>query len=257
MGLYLMRVLTPDGKTFLDVPLRPVERFFYRCWALTAGRTGLEAVHAIHAAVHAVGNVPDLWDSPLAAILRKSAALAAVSDQLSFNTAASFTTNTNCAELRRRKHECRISRRWWVWRFHNFVSAGWVLPWRRRLIRALPEVPPRLIGNFWVDLVRTKFCICWCRSGLLIAIFLVSQGHDHEFSSHTTPCSLSSILLPIPWRIRKRLLRPDGFSGGDQNASARTAAAFFNANGAHPYEESESALEFHSDASRSFPSARD
>ena len=97
MGLYLVQVLDPNGRTWLDPVLRPLERHHVSHMGVKPEREhNLEAIHARHAGVQS-GRLLFTY-----AILRLQNLLplnpqgfAALSPDLAFNTAASFTTNTN------------------------------------------------------------------------------------------------------------------------------------------------------------------
>ena len=97
MGLYLVQVLDANGRTWLDPVIKPFERLTYRIMGVGAGQgAGLEGIYHRHAAVQP-GELPlHLCDSAAAAYLPLNPQhFGAMSADLAFNTAVSFTTNTN------------------------------------------------------------------------------------------------------------------------------------------------------------------
>src|SRR5262245_57245048 len=97
LGLYLVQVLDVNGKTFLDPVLKPVERLTYRVFGVDARREQNWKQYAVSMLMFSLVSMLFTY-----AILRlqhllplNPQKLGAVSDHLAFNTAASFTTNTN------------------------------------------------------------------------------------------------------------------------------------------------------------------
>ena len=97
MGAYLYRVLDPHGKTFLDPVLKPVERIFYRLMGIDPNAEQDWKRYTVSLLVFSMVGLLFTY-----AILRLQRGLplnprnlGPVSEHLAFNTAASFTTNTN------------------------------------------------------------------------------------------------------------------------------------------------------------------
>src|ERR1700719_1664407 len=97
LGLYLCQVLDADGKTFLDPVLKPLERLTYKLTGVDAKQ---EQDWKRYAAAMLLFSLVSMLFTY--AILRLQAVfplnpqkLAGLSEHLAFNTAASFTTNTN------------------------------------------------------------------------------------------------------------------------------------------------------------------
>ena len=109
--------------------------------------------------------------------------LAGVSPDCSFNTATSFTTNTNWQSYGGESTMSYFSQMVGL-AFHNFVSAATGIAIAAALVRGIARHTANTIGNFWVDLVRVTYYllipIC-----LVFAVFLVSQGMIQNFKPYT------------------------------------------------------------------------
>ncbi|HUY33013.1 MAG TPA: potassium-transporting ATPase subunit KdpA [Pirellulales bacterium] len=156
--------------------------------------------------------------------------LAPVSEHLSFNTAASFTTNTNWQSYAGEATMSYLTQMAGL-AWHNFTSAaagiGVALVIARGLTRRLSPDQPRTVGNFWVDVVRSivylLMPIC-----LLCALLLVAQGLIQNFSPYIEATTLEGAkqTLPMGPVASQEAIKELGTNGG----------GFFNANSAHPYE---------------------
>jgi K+-transporting ATPase ATPase A chain len=109
--------------------------------------------------------------------------LGPVSAHLAFNTAVSFTTNTNWQSYAGESTMSYFSQMVGL-AFHNFVSAATGIAIAAALVRAIARRSAQTLGNFWVDLVRVTYYlllpIC-----LVFAVFLVSQGMIQNFKPYT------------------------------------------------------------------------
>ena len=110
--------------------------------------------------------------------------LAALSEHLSFNTAASFTTNTNWQNYGGETTMSYLSQMVGL-ACHNFVSAAVGIAIAAAFVRGIARHTSRTIGNFWVDLTRVTYYlllpIC-----LIFAVVLVSQGMIQNFKPYDT-----------------------------------------------------------------------
>ena len=183
MGLYLLRVLDGEGRTFLDPVLKPVELLFYRIFRvdrkqeqdwkqytislLMFSLIGLLFTYIILRIQHLLPLNPQGF-GPL-------------SPDLAFNTAASFTTNTNWQSYGGESTMSYFSQMVGL-AFHNFVSAAVGIAIAAALVRGIARHTAKTIGNFWVDMVRANLYlllpIC-----LFYALFLVSQGMIQNFKA--------------------------------------------------------------------------
>jgi K+-transporting ATPase ATPase A chain len=186
MGLYLVRVLDGEGRTFLDPVLKPVELLFYRVFRvdrkqeqdwkqytislLMFSLIGLLFTYIILRIQHLLPLNPQGF-GPL-------------SPDLAFNTAASFTTNTNWQSYSGESTMSYFSQMVGL-AFHNFVSAAMGISIAAALVRGIARHTAKTIGHFWVDMVRVNLYlllpIC-----LFYALFLVSQGMIQNFKPYDT-----------------------------------------------------------------------
>jgi K+-transporting ATPase ATPase A chain len=261
MGLYLLRVLDANGKTWLDPVLKPFERLTYRLLGLDAGKehdwkqyTSAMLLFNLVSCVftYAILRLQHLL--PL-----NPQGLGPLSPDLAFNTAVSFTTNTNWQSYGGETTMSYLSQMVAL-TVHNFASAAVGIGLAAALVRGVARspgartVPVRsasptpatpnasatvasaasrdgsrstTIGNFWVDLVRVTYYLLvpLC---LVFAIFLVSQGMIQNFKPYTQATNLEGatqtiVQGPMASQVAIKML---GTNGG----------GYVNANASHPFE---------------------
>ena len=169
MGLYLMHVLDPNGQTWLDPVLPPVERLTYRAMGVDARKEHIGALHARHAALQSRGVLVHLRDSALAVVFAsESAGDWRRPPDLSFNTAASFTTNTNWQTYVGESTMSYFSQMVGL-AFHNFVSAATGIAIAAALVGDCAVRLRRLAisGSTWFGSLTT----CCCRSVWCLLLF--------------------------------------------------------------------------------------
>jgi K+-transporting ATPase ATPase A chain len=198
LGLYLLRVLDARGKTFLDPIMRPIERLTYKLLCVDP-----EKEHdwkRYTAAMLIFGFVTMLFTY---AILRLQDILplnpqkmAALSEHLSFNTAASFTTNTNWQSYVGESTMSYFSQMVGL-ASHNFLSAAVGISIAAALVRGIARHTSKTIGNFWVDLTRVTYYlllpIC-----VIYAVVLVSQGMIQNFKPYDTVSLTEPFTTQVP-----------------------------------------------------------
>jgi K+-transporting ATPase ATPase A chain len=149
-----------------------------------------------------------------------------ISWHLSFNTAASFMTNTNWQSY---AGESNLS--YFVQMIgltvQNFVSAATGLAVAIGLIRGLTRRSGSTIGNFWVDLSRATVYLLLPLS-ILFAVILMGEGVVQNFSAYEKITTLSGAeqVVPMGPAASQIAIKQLGSNGG----------GFFNANSAHPFE---------------------
>jgi K+-transporting ATPase ATPase A chain len=157
------------------------------------------------------------------------AGLPAVTDRQSFETAASFTTNTNWQSYGGETTLSYFSQMTQL-TFHNFVSAAAGMAALVALIRGLvrrgEEARGRL-GNFWADLVRGTLYILLPLS-FVVALLLVQQGVIQNFAPYREVTTLEGArqVLAMGPAASQIAIKQLGTNGG----------GFFNVNSAHPFE---------------------
>jgi K+-transporting ATPase ATPase A chain len=229
LGLYLERVLDSEGKTFLDPVLDPVERLIYRILGIDSSKEQDWRGYAISLLLFSAVGLLFTY-----AILRLQHLLplnpegfGAVSPDLAFNTAASFTTNTDWQNYGGESTLSYFSQMVGL-TFHNFASAATGIAVAAALVRGIAREKTTSVGNFWVDLTRLSLYlllpIC-----LVYALFLVSQGMIQDFSPYVAATTVDGGATqtlaqgPMASQVAIKML---GTNGG----------GFMNANAAHPYE---------------------
>ena len=185
MGLYLLRVLDVHGKTWFDPILRPLERLTYRLMGVDPEKEHDWKQYTIAMLLFSLVSCIFTY-----AILRlqhllplNPQALGAVSSDLAFNTAVSFTTNTNWQSYVGETTMSYFSQMVALV-LHNFGSAATGIAIAAALVRGVARHSASTIGNFWVDLVRTTYYlllpIC-----VVFSVVLVSQGMIQNFKPYT------------------------------------------------------------------------
>ncbi|MBP9902285.1 MAG: potassium-transporting ATPase subunit KdpA [Verrucomicrobia bacterium] len=257
MGLYLMRVLDANGKTWLDPVLKPFERLTYRLLGTDAGKEHDWKQYTF--AMLPFSLVSCLFTY---AILRlqhllplNPQGLGPLSPHLAFNTAVSFTTNTNWQSYSGESTMSYLSQMVAL-TVHNFVSAAVGIGLAAALVRGVARHTAKTLGNFWVDLVRVTYYLLvpLC---LVFAIFLVSQGMIQNFKPYT------KAKLVEPYRISVAKMDDKGQPVVDKDGKAvmedqtvdeqlivqgpmasqvaikmlgTNGGGYVNANAAHPFE---------------------
>src|SRR5882672_136631 len=185
MGLYLLQVLDANGRTWLDPVARPLERVTYRLMGVDSSKEHNWKQYTLAMLLFSLVGCLFTY-----AILRlqyflplNPQKLTGVSPDLSFNTATSFTTNTNWQSYVGETTMSYFSQMVGL-AFHNFVSAATGIAIAAALVRGIARHTANTIGNFWVDLVRVTYYllipIC-----VVFALFLVSQGMIQNFKPYT------------------------------------------------------------------------
>ena len=200
IGLYLVRMLDADGKTFLDLFLKPVEKLLYRMLGLDPkkeqGWKQYTVSMLLFSLVGLLFTYAILRLQPLLPLNPQG--LGPVSPGLAFNTAASFTTNTNWQNYAGETTLSYFSQMVGLV-FHNFVSAATGIAIAAALVRGIVRNTAKTIGNFWVDLVRINLYlllpIC-----LVYAVFLISQGMIQNFK----PYEKARLIEPATVQVVKK-----------------------------------------------------
>ena len=186
LGLYLTQVLDPNGKTFLDPVIGPLERLTYRILGVRPEREHNWVQYAVAMLIFSAVSMIFTYG-----ILRlqdhlplNPQKLTPVADHLSFNTAASFTTNTNWQSYGGESTMSYFSQMVAL-ALHNFVSAAVGIAIAAVVVRGIARHSTKTLGNFWIDLTRLNYYlllpIC-----IVYALFLVAQGIPQNFKHYTT-----------------------------------------------------------------------
>ena len=228
-GIYLARVLEGE-RTWLDPVLRPIERLIYRLSGVNAAEEMNWREYAFAVlGFSAVSMLLTYGIERLQALLPwNPQKLAAVGPDLAWNTAASFTTNTNWQFYTPESTMSYLTEMAGL-TTHNFWSAAAGIVVAVALIRGIKRTAATTIGNFWVDMTRTLLYVL-IPASLIYALLLVGQGVPQNLHAYTTahpleqPSQVQTIAQgPVASQEAIKML---GTNGG----------GFFNANSAHPFE---------------------
>ena len=253
MGVFMARVFSRE-RTFMDPVLRPIERLLYRV-------TGVDEDHEMRWTEYAISMLLFSLVSMIVLYLMERLQgylpfnpqkLGAVNPaHVAFNTAASFTTNTNWQAYSGESTMSYFTQMAGL-AYHNFVSAAVGIALAIAFIRGIARRQMQTIGNFWVDLVRGRLWVLlpFCVVG---ALALVSQGVIQNLRPYDT------VKLVEPMQVQKT--GPDGKPMVDAQGKpvmgtvteqtiaqgpvasqeiikefGTNGGGFFNANSSHPFE---------------------
>jgi len=226
-GLFIKRAMNRE-KTFLDPLLLPVERLVCRLggvdpkkeqtwqeWGaamLLFNGAGLVLVYLLQRVQQWLPLNPDK--------------MPAVPPALAWNTAVSFTTNTNWQAYSGETTMSHLTQMAGL-AVHNFASAATGIAIAVALVRGIARTESKTIGNFWSDLIRSAFWILLPIS-FVASLVLMSQGVIQNFNPSRDVTTLEGSVQKIPGGpvASQESIKELGTNGG----------GFYNANSAHPYE---------------------
>ena len=244
LGIFMTRVFSRE-KTFPDPVLRPMERLIYRL-------CGIDEKHEMrwteYGAAMLLFSVVSLILLYLMERMQQWLPLnpqhfANVAPDLAWNTAVSFTTNTNWQAYVPETTMSYLTQMAGL-AYHNFASAAVGVALAIALIRGIARRESNTLGNFWVDLTR---CFLWvllpaCLVGSLV---LISQGTVQNLKPYATAQllepqtvqtqgpdgkaatqTITQQVIPLGPAASQEAIKMFGTNGG----------GFFNANSAHPFE---------------------
>jgi K+-transporting ATPase ATPase A chain len=252
MGVFMARVFNRE-RTFLDPVARPLERLLYRV-------TGVDENHEMRWTEYAVAVLMFSGVSMLLLYLIERVQqwlpwnpqkFGAVAQDLAFNTASSFTTNTNWQNYSGEATMSYLTQMAGL-AYHNFTSAAVGIALAIAFVRGIARREKETIGNFWVDMTRATL---WLLLPMCVvyALALVSQGVVQNLKPY------DKVKLIEPQQVQKTgadgkpMVGQDGKPAmdtvTDQNIAQGPVASqeaikmlgtngggFFAANSAHPFE---------------------
>ncbi len=236
LGAFMARVFGGD-RTWLHPVLRPLERGIYKLCGIREGEEQ-----------HWTGYAASLLMFSLASLLltyliqriqgllpfnpqgfgttHAVQGAAAMTPDLAFNTAVSFTTNTNWQAYTPETTMSYLTQMAGL-ATHNFFSAAAGIAIAIALVRGFARHSSEKIGNFWVDTTRATIYVLLPLS-VLIAVLFASQGVIQNLGAYTKVTTLeggTQIIAQGPVASQEAI-KMLGTNGG----------GFFNANSAHPFE---------------------
>src|SRR5258708_6831423 len=245
LGIFMTRVFNRE-KVFLDPVLRPIEKIVY-------GLAGVDEGHEMRWTEYTVAMLlfsgvsmvllylierTQLW-LPL-----NPQKLANVPQALAFNTAASFTTNTNWQNYGGESTMSYFTQMAGL-AYHNFTSAAAGIVMGIVIIRGIARKETDKLGNFWVDMTR---CLLWVLLPVCLvgSLALVSQGVVQNLKPYTTVQLVEPQTVQLTGADGKtstQVVREQVIAQGPVASQevikefGTNGGGFFNANSAHPFEE--------------------
>lgn len=227
LGPWMAKVFQGEG-TFLDFFLKPVENIIYRLagvneqqemnWKQYASAVLLFNLFGCVALLLLLLSQGSLPLNPQK--------LPSVPFPLALNTAISFVTNTNWQAYSGESTMSYLSQMVGLG-VQNFLSAATGFGVLLAIIRGLVKRQSEMLGNFWVDVVRSTLYILLPLS-FVFALILVSQGVVQSYSSYATATTLAGQeqVIPLGPAASQIAIKQLGTNGG----------GFFGVNSAHPFE---------------------
>ena len=235
LGLFIAHVFNRE-RTFLDPVLGPVERLLYRLTRVDASREMRWTEYAAAMLLFSLVSMLLLY------LLQRVQGFLPLNPQhlpgvdsngflgSSFNTAVSFTTNTNWQSYVPEATMSYLTQMAGL-AYHNFVSAATGIALAIAFIRGIARREMQAIGNFWVDLTRATLWVLlpFCLVGALV---LVSQGVVQNLRPYDT----AKLIDPMPAVSEQVIAQGPVASQEFIKQWGTNGGGFFNTNSAHPFE---------------------
>jgi potassium-transporting ATPase potassium-binding subunit len=229
LGRFMARVFSRE-RTWIDPLMRPIERAIYRLTGVDENREMCWTEYAAAMLVFSGVSMAVLYtiERTQAWLPLNPQRLSNVPSALAFNTAASFTTNTNWQAYSGESTMSYLTQMAGL-AYQNFASAAVGIALAIALIRGIARHSTATIGNFWVDFVRACLWVLLPFS-LAGALVLVSQGvvqnlRPYDVVSPIDTASPPQLIAQGPVASQEAI-KEWGTNGG----------GFFNANSSHPFE---------------------
>jgi len=260
MGIFMAHVFNRE-RTFLDPVLKPVERLIYKLTRVNAEEEMRWTEYAVAMLLFSAVSMLVLY------LIQRSQGVLPFNPQSlpgvdsstftgsSFNTAGSFTSNTNW-----QSYVPEVTMSYFTQMaglaYHNFISAAVGISLAVAFIRGIARREMETIGNFWVDMTRSVLWVLlpFCMVG---ALLLVSQGTIQNLR----PYDIAKVIDPQRIEVDKKDARGNVVTDADGTTAKDTqvltdqviaqgplasqefikqwgtnGGGFFNANSAHPFE---------------------
>jgi K+-transporting ATPase ATPase A chain len=244
LGAFMAKVFNRE-KTFLDFALRPLEKLVYRVCGVHEDREMRWTEYGTSMLLFSVVSMFLLYliERTQSILGFNPQKLANVAPDLAWNTAASFTTNTNWQSYVPETTMSYLTQMAGL-AYHNFASAAVGIALATALIRGIARREMKTIGNFWVDLTRSFLWVLLPIS-FAVALVFVSQGVVQNFKPYavaqltepqtvqtqgpdgkTTTQTVTQQTIAVGPVASQEAIKMFGTNGG----------GFFNTNSAHPFE---------------------
>ena len=235
VGLWLF-ALYEGRRTPLHVVLGPVEAGFYRLAGIDPTKEQGWRRYAVHMLLFNAVLMAFTY-----AVLRLQGVLpgnpqglAGLSPDLAFDTAVSFTTNTNWQSYSGESTMSNLSQMLGL-TIHNFMSAATGIALAFALFRGFARREAKTVGNFWADATRVTLYLLLPLC-IVYALFLIASGVPQTMAATVNVTTLEGArqVLAIGPVASQEAIKMLGTNGG----------GFFNANSAHPFENPSALVDF-------------
>ncbi len=252
IGIFMARVFNREH-TFLDPVLRPVERLLYRVTLVDEEHEMRWTEYAFSMLLFSAVSMLLLYFLQRAQQLLplNPQKFAGVSAELAFNTAASFTTNTNWQNYGGEATMSYLTQMVGL-AYHNFTSAAVGIALAIAFIRGIARREKQTIGNFWVNLTRSTLWVL-LPACIVYALILVSQGVVQNLKPYDTVKLVESQQVqqagadgkpvvdqngkPVMNTVTDQVIAQGPVASQEAIKMLGTnGGGFFNANSAHPFE---------------------
>ena len=244
VGIFMARVFARE-RTFLDPVMRPLERLIYRLTGVNEDREMRWTEYSIAMLLFSGVSMFVLYllERTQQWLPLNPQKFAAVPPDLAFNTAASFTTNTNWQFYTGEQVMSYLTQMAGL-AYHNFFSAAVGIALAVAFIRGIARREKDTIGNFWVDTTRATLWVL-LPACIVYALLLVSQGVIQNFKPYDTvklvePQQVQKIGQdgkPVMETVTEQTIAQGPIASQEAIKMLGTnGGGFLNANSAHPFE---------------------
>lgn len=231
LGMFMARVFSRE-RTFMDPALRPVERLIYKLTGVDEAREMRWMEYARACLLFSGVSMLLLYvmQRVQAWLPFNPQRLANIEPSSAFNTAASFTTNTNWQSYVPETTMSYLTQMAGL-AYQNFVSAATGIALAIAFIRGIARREAQTLGNFWVDMTRATLWVLLPFS-LVGALLLVSQGVVQNFKPYTV-----AKLIDPQGQVTEQVIAQGPVASQEVIKTLGTnGGGFFSANSAHPFE---------------------
>jgi K+-transporting ATPase ATPase A chain len=244
LGVYMARVYQRES-TSLDFLFRPIERFIYRACLVDEQQEMNWMQYGVSMLLFSGVSMLLLYfmERLQAWLPWNPEKLSNIAPDLAWNTAASFTTNTNWQAYVPETTMSYFTQMAGL-AYHNFASAAVGMSLAIALVRGIARRETKTIGNFWVDLTRSFLWILLpvC---LVVSFVFVSQGVVQNLKPYTSVSLIESHTVdsqdsegkPVHKVVSEQRIAQGPVASQEAIKMFGTnGGGFFNANSAHPFE---------------------
>ena len=244
VGVYMARVYQRES-TFLDFLFRPIERLIYRVCLVDEQQEMPWMQYGVSMLLFSGVSMLLLYFMERLQnwLPWNPEKLGNIAPDLAWNTAASFTTNTNWQAYVPETTMSYFTQMAGL-AYHNFASAAVGMSLAIALVRGIARRETKTIGNFWVDLTRSFLWILLpvC---LVVSVVFVSQGVVQNLKPYTSVSLVESHTVdsqdsdgkPVHKVIAEQRIAQGPVASQEAIKMFGTnGGGFFNANSAHPFE---------------------